>query len=150
VPFPTPWVHDEWLAVIAAATADLSYLREQLIDYRQHGANQIGVRKLNLLGKVKRVLEPRNDRNRYLLERSKVLLDRLEKLDAKVNADDLELVRGKVTHQLFRSSLPTTRAKRWRPVLREARTGRYALFGRGRGDILRDLFQPVGTAPDLE
>ena len=37
-PFPDGWVHDEWLAVIAAATGSLRLLPEQLIDYRQHGA----------------------------------------------------------------------------------------------------------------
>jgi len=53
---------------------------------------------------------------------------------------------GKVEHLRFRSTLQSRRVKRWRPVLREVATGRYALFGRGTGDILRDLFQPAGVS----
>jgi glycosyltransferase involved in cell wall biosynthesis len=146
VPFPAPWVHDEWLAVVAATSGGLTFLAEQLIDYRQHGTNEIGVRKLNFMGRVNRVLEPRDGRNAYLLERSRVLLARLEQMGGEVSTKDLELVRGKVEHLRFRSTLQSRRVKRWRPVLREVATGRYALFGRGTGDILRDLFQPAGVS----
>jgi glycosyltransferase involved in cell wall biosynthesis len=146
-PFPSPWVHDEWLAVIAAATGRLDFFDAMLIDYRQHGANQIGVRKLTGIGKIRRVLEPRNDRNAYLLERAEVLLARLEQLGDIVPPAILELARGKVTHQSARARLSTARYRRWIPVLREARSGRYSKFSRGNADIVRDLFQPAGD-PD--
>jgi glycosyltransferase involved in cell wall biosynthesis len=142
-PFPEPWVHDEWLAMVASATGQLDYLPEALIDYRQHGKNQIGVRKLNLRGKIRRVLEPRNDRNSYLLERAQVLLTRLEMLGDRVPAITLELARGKVVHHQVRAALSNRRWQRLIPVLREATTGRYSRYSRGMADILRDLLQPA-------
>ena len=146
VPFPSPWVHDEWLAIVAAATGRLDFSDAQLIDYRQHSTNQIGVRKLTGLGKIRRVLEPRNDRNRYLLERAEVLLARLEMLGDEVSPTVLDLARAKVAHQRARAALASARYRRLLPVLREVRTGRYALFSRGNADVVRDLFQPAGNA----
>jgi hypothetical protein len=129
--------------MVASATGQLDYLPEALIDYRQHGKNQIGVRKLNLRGKIRRVLEPRNDRNSYLLERAQVLLTRLEMLGDRVPAITLELARGKVVHHQVRAALSNRRWQRLIPVLREATTGRYSRYSRGMADILRDLLQPA-------
>jgi hypothetical protein len=42
-PFPGQWVHDEWLTVLAAARERVAASTDELIDYRLHGANQIGV-----------------------------------------------------------------------------------------------------------
>ncbi|MGK2854110.1 MAG: glycosyltransferase family 2 protein, partial [Microbacteriaceae bacterium] len=46
-PFPGEWVHDEWLAIVGAATGKVDLLEVPLIGYRQHGANQIGARRLS-------------------------------------------------------------------------------------------------------
>jgi glycosyltransferase involved in cell wall biosynthesis len=145
LPFPSEWVHDEWLGFIAAAIGRVAVSRRVQIDYRQHGANQIGVRKLNFPGKVRRVLEPRSGRNRYLYERAQVLQRRLEQLGTVVPEERLALASGKVEHQRVRAALSRSRPKRWIPVLREAATGRYSLFSRGTADIVRDLFQPAGV-----
>ena len=117
-PFPLPWVHDEWLAVIAGATADFDFVPEQLIDYRQHGHNQIGVRKLGLTGKVRRIFEPRASRNAYLLERALVLLDRLAAMGDAVPASNLKLAREKADHLRARNAFASGRTRRWTAVLR--------------------------------
>jgi glycosyltransferase involved in cell wall biosynthesis len=149
-PFPSPWVHDEWLAVITATTGVIDLSEQQLIDYRQHGANQIGVSKLGLRGKFGRLFEFRNDRNDYLLDRAQVLLGRLQELGAAVSPRDLELARGKVEHHRVRAALPARRLKRWAPVLKEVATGRYSRFSRGWADVVRDLVQPGGAAVPAE
>lgn len=43
LPVGTSWVHDEWLAFLAAAKGGLAVLREPVMEYRVHGGNQIGV-----------------------------------------------------------------------------------------------------------
>jgi glycosyltransferase involved in cell wall biosynthesis len=144
-PFPEPWVHDEWLAVIAAVTGQLDLVPETLIDYRQHASNQIGVRKLGPVAKVRRLFEPRADRYGYLLDRSNVLLNRVIQLGDRVSPEYLELAAEKVDHQRARATLPAGRLRRWIPVLREARTGRYRRFSRGFADVLRDLVQQAGA-----
>jgi glycosyltransferase involved in cell wall biosynthesis len=144
-PFPEPWVHDEWLAVLAAATGEIDLVEEPLIDYRQHGSNEIGVRRLGALGKVRRLLEPRDGRNDYLARRAHVLLARLEALGDAVRPDVLAKAAEKARHQDARAAIPRQRLRRILPVVAEARTGRYARFSRGNADILRDLLQAAGT-----
>lgn len=143
-PFPDPWVHDEWLAIVAAITGRIHVVPRQLTDYRQHGANQIGARRLTFRQKLGRLTEPRDDRYSYLLERASVLSDQLDRLDAP--AQVRATISSKVEHQSIRAALPASRFRRLAPVLAEARTGRYGQFGRGVADILRDLIQPNTTS----
>lgn len=149
-PFPDPWVHDEWLAVIAAATGSTDLLEDELIDYRQHAANQIGAIRRNAVGKFRRILEPRGDRYFYLGLRARVLVERLRLLGDAVPPDLVAEAAGKVAHLDTRESLRANRLLRIVPVLREAATGRYSRYSRGLGDVLRDLLQPAevrrGTA----
>ncbi|WP_309616947.1 glycosyltransferase family 2 protein [Salinibacterium sp.] len=142
IPFPRAWVHDEWLAIIAALTGEIDMLETELIDYRQHGANQIGVTRLSFAGKVRRVMEPRRARNERLATNFGILESRVQ---AMVDIDPalLELVQQKAQHEYFRRALPEARILRVVPVLRQVVTGKYRRFSRARGDILRDLVQPV-------
>jgi glycosyltransferase involved in cell wall biosynthesis len=43
LPFPAEWVHDEWLAILAAARDAVRLVRDPEVDYRLHGTNPIGV-----------------------------------------------------------------------------------------------------------
>jgi GT2 family glycosyltransferase len=143
LPFPAAWVHDEWLAAIAAAIGRVGFLPERLIDYRQHGGNVIGAEKIGLPGKFSKLREPREQRNRSLVERSAVLVDRLAQMGAAVSTADLDRARSKLAHEQARLALPAGRARRIRPVLRELSAGGYASYGRGMQDVLRDLVQPA-------
>ena len=73
VPFPAEWVHDEWLAMVAASIGRIVPLDEQLIDYRQHGGNEIGAVELTFRGKLGRLIAPGRQRNERLLARAIVL-----------------------------------------------------------------------------
>ncbi|MCU1580511.1 MAG: glycosyl transferase family 2 [Rhodoglobus sp.] len=144
IPFPPTWVHDEWLAIIAAATSRIDWMPDRLIGYRQHGSNQIGVAAPTLRYKVARVLQARGDRYTGMVDHSQVLLDRLRRLG--VGDELIALTEAKVAHDRFRAGLPANRLARIAPVLRSASTGAYARFcSRKRLDILRDLLQP-GTS----
>ncbi|WP_419817064.1 glycosyltransferase family 2 protein [Glaciibacter flavus] len=141
-PFPASWVHDEWLAIVAAASEDgLDLLEEQLLDYRQHGSNEIGATSLTFRGRLHRLRTPRTERNLRLLRRAEALAVRIT--DFTSIAADVEAARQKQEHEAVRGSLPASRARRIRPVLREWRTGRYSRYGLGAQDVLRDLVQPV-------
>ena len=142
-PFPADWVHDEWLAIVAALTADVAIAPGELIDYRIHGGNQIGVARLTPAVAWRRLTEPREARNRRMAGAWAALAERLPALGEAVSAPDAELVRGKAAHERFRSALPASRPRRLGPVLGRARAGDYARFSRGAQDILRDLVQPA-------
>lgn len=148
VPFAPLWVHDEWLAVIATSIGTGELIDTELVDYRQHGGNQIGVEKLGLRGKFGRIVEPRNGRNVYLANRTALLVDRLESLGALARPDALARSQEKLAHLRVRAALSPRRIARLVPVLREAATGRYARYSRGWGDVLRDLLQPAGDESD--
>jgi hypothetical protein len=142
-PFPVGWVHDEWLAIVAAAFDRIDVVEEQLIDYRQHGANQIGVRALSTAETLGRMLEPGLERNRRLLVRAQSLVQRFTAMGESIPADRLGAARAKLAHELARAALPTARVRRLPRVIRELRTGRYGDFGRGAADAVRDLIQPL-------
>jgi Glycosyl transferase family 2 len=147
VPFPKEWVHDEWLAIVAAALdGSIAVTAEPLIDYRQHGRNEIGVKEPTLIAKAARVLTPRGERNRDIARRTRVFQARMAGLATAVTPETLEKIAGKLAHDEVRAALRDNRMLRIIPVLREALTGRYSLFSsQGAADIVRDLLQPAAA-----
>ena len=142
-PFPAAWVHDEWMAMVAAATGLVDLLEEPLTDYRQHGGNQIGVTNLDATGKLGRLRAPRAARNARLLERAAALQQRALGFEPTASASVLALIDAKLAHETRRSALPAVRLLRVGPVVRGWRAGDYSRFGLGLQDVLRDLIQPV-------
>jgi hypothetical protein len=130
----------------ASVLGEMDVLEETLIDYRQHGENQIGAVKLSIASKFHRMVEPGAQRNRRLLVRAAALVDRFETMNGQVRATRLETARDKLRHEQVRASLPTSRLARVVPVLRECLTGRYTAYGRGISDAARDVSQPLNTA----
>lgn len=148
VPFPIDWVHDEWLAVVAALTSGVAIVPGELIDYRLHGGNQIGVSKFTPRTVLMRLTEPRRERNRRMASQWTELETRLPALGEAVPAAEAALVRRKAQHERFRAGLADDRLGRLGPVLARARFGDYSRFSRGAQDVLRDLVQPVGPEPN--
>lgn len=142
-PFPASWVHDEWLAVIAAVTGEVDLLETALVDYRIHGGNQIGATSLTASGRLQRLRAPRFERNARLLARAEALAERLPELSPPPGPAAVGKAQQKLAHERVRSALPTRRLARIRPILREWRTGRYGTAGLGAQDVLRDLVQPA-------
>ena len=119
LPLPDTWLHDEWLAVMAAVDRSTRLVPEELIDYRLHGANEVGATRVTLAVRMSRLTAPRRERNARLLARARALAERLSPGPA---ADEAE---AKVAHEEARSAYPAIRIARLGAVLREARTGRY-------------------------
>jgi len=143
LPFPPHWLHDEWLATIAAATGHIDVVDETLIDYRQHGSNVIGVDYPTLRRKVQRALEPRGGRNERLSRQFAQLVKRLDSVRDTVPPQVLTLARTKALFEADRGRLPTARLRRLAPILAANRRGWYTQFAsRGRLDMARDLLQP--------
>jgi glycosyltransferase involved in cell wall biosynthesis len=143
LPFPASWVHDEWLAMVGAATGEIDLLEEALVDYRQHGGNQIGASSLDAAGKLGRLRAPRSARNQRLLARAEALQERATGFQPAARPETLAKIDAKVAHERLRNALPAARLARARPILREWRTGAYTRYGLGLQDVLRDLVQPA-------
>lgn len=142
MPVPLGWIHDEWLAVIAAATGLVAMDRRPLIDYRQHGGNQIGARQLTFREKLNKLREPRSERNRNLYVRAREFVTRLQDMEG-IAALPLRLAWEKQEHERYRVALPINRLRRAVPVLATAARGNYRRYGLGSQDVLRDLVQPA-------
>lgn len=142
-PFPVEWVHDEWIAIIASSLGEVDVIEAPLIDYRQHGGNQIGARRDTFREKLQKALGSRGSTHVKRAAKAEQVLQRLLGFGERISPQRIEQVRGKVTHQNFRAHLPKSRLARIGPVLREAATGRYDLYGRGFRGIVRDLFEAV-------
>jgi len=141
-PFPSSWVHDEWLTLVAAATGRLDVIEDQLIDYRQHGRNAIGVKAPTLPYKIRRVLEPRLDRNRNLAEKFAVFATWAANRRDLLEPSYSELAEEKAAVEAFREALPAARLARVPRIAVAIRKGWYNRFtSRGGLDVLRDLLQ---------
>lgn len=149
-PFPDGWVHDEWLAVVAAATGGLRLLPEPLIDYRQHGGNQIGARRPTMGDRLAKLREPREPRATTLVTRTTALVAALERLGDVVRPGALDAARARLAFETRRRALPRIRVARVPRVLASAARGDYARYARGPIDVLRDLAQPVQATPAKE
>jgi glycosyltransferase involved in cell wall biosynthesis len=147
VPFPTEWVHDEWLAAIAAAAGTLRLLPRPLIDYRQHGSNQIGARRPGMRDRWAKLREDREPRATRIVARATSLVDALVRLGATVPPERLASARAALDHDLRRQSLPRARAARIPRVIAAAVRGDYARYSRGGIDVVRDLVQPAVQRP---
>lgn len=142
-PFPVEWLHDEWLGIVAAAIGQVEVMEEALIDYRQHGGNQIGARRDTFREKLHKALASRGDTHVRRAIKAELLMERLRALGPAVAPENLAKLGGKIEHQRFRAHLPPRRMARLLPVAREAMTGRYAKYGRGVRGVVRDLFEGV-------
>jgi glycosyltransferase involved in cell wall biosynthesis len=140
--FPRSWVHDEWLAVVAAAVGKIDYESAQLIDYRQHSTNQIGAQELSWRARFERLSAHRRKRNARLLARANDLVLWLSSMKSAVPETTIALAQEKLRHENVRSNLSTNRFLRVIPVFRELFSGRYFSCGLGLQDVLRDVVQP--------
>lgn len=140
MPFPESWVHDEWLAMMAAVEGGLRLVPEPWLDYRQHGANVIGASEVTWARRWERLREPRDERAGRLVARAGALVDRLaQRPDC---AAALRVARAKLAHEQARATMPRAQPLRVPSILAGVVAGRYSRYSRGAIDIARDLVQP--------
>ncbi|MCZ2497398.1 glycosyltransferase [Xylophilus sp. Kf1] len=141
LPIPPEWLHDEWLALVAAAAGTMDVVEAQWIDYRRHQNNQIGARRFSLREKFRLATQPRGRQYFSRALKVQLLLDRLLTLGDRVSPATLRKVGQKLAHQRFRAGLPAHRPARILPVLREIAAGGYHRFSRPLQAIVQDLFE---------
>lgn len=141
-PFPASWLHDEWLAVVAAAHDGVRMLDESLTDYRQHGNNQVGMSKMTFARRLGMFGQPRTERNRRLYLRAEALASRIGRIEG-VPGNYRAMALEKFAFEEARQAYPESRVRRLFPILAQLRLGRYRAYGTGLKDAVRNLLQPV-------
>ena len=142
IPFGDGWIHDEWLAIVASALGKIDVVERKLIDYRQHEANQLGMRRRTLDVKIKEIALSRAQLLRNDARRMESLLQRLQKMPVAVEKHLPARVQNKLEHTRIRLHITDIpRIKRISPILRELSSGRYRRYGAGIRSVLRDLLR---------
>lgn len=139
LPFPEGWVHDEWLAVVAAALGGFDCVERMLVDYRQHEGNQIGMPDRGLQKKWQDLRNPRADLIDMLIARGEHLVQRLRQTSGKIPSAYIESADEKLAHLRVRQSIGGAPWMRMGFVLRETLGGGYRRYGSGWRSALRDL-----------
>ncbi|MFM1990501.1 MAG: hypothetical protein RJA99_3458 [Pseudomonadota bacterium] len=147
LPIPASWLHDEWIALIAAAMGRVVYVDDPIIDYRQHGGNVLGAAPRTVREKVVAVFAPKRDVRTELVARETALRERLLAMQAP--ARYRAVCAEKLAHARVRGGLSSNRAGRIVPILREAASGRYRRCSNGWRAVVVDLLRPMadGGAP---
>ena len=141
LPIPASWLHDEWIALIAAAIGRIQYTDEPIIDYRQHGGNVLGAAPRSVSDKVRAIFAPSRDVRHAMVTRATVLGERVRAIRA---PEPLQSACADLLiHAGVRGGLPRVRALRIAPVLREAASGRYTRCSTGWRAIVVDLLRPI-------
>jgi glycosyltransferase involved in cell wall biosynthesis len=137
-PFPSSWVHDEWLGIVAATRDGVDVIDRPLTDYRQHGANQIGAAMLTRRDLVGRLVRSPADRYQRLAAKWSDLAARAESLG--LTAAQARRVREKAAFELSRADDPSSRLGRLGRLLVRLVRGEYRRFAsQGSLDVFRDL-----------
>ncbi|SDG46962.1 glycosyltransferase family 2 protein [Dyella sp. 333MFSha] len=140
LPLPTAWVHDAWLATLAAATGQIVILDDPLIDYRQHAANQIGMSPRRTGQRLADMFRSSGRLIHDDVVRLDILMERLRQ--ARVSTEHIRLAGSMRDHLQVRLSLgDRPRWCRLPTIAREWSTGRYTRFGTGIRSALRDLLR---------
>jgi glycosyltransferase involved in cell wall biosynthesis len=143
LPFPDlPHAHDIWIALLLAAVSRIEPIDRDLIDYRLHDTNHVGMRRYGLLGQIRMARRQiRNNAFAQLADLHQAALDRLSDQSAwPVSEATLELLRGKAIHAGARRDLPRRWWSRLSVVGSEVRKGNYLRFSYGYKSVLQDLF----------
>ncbi len=144
LPFPNlRSAHDAWVAFMIAAVSDFALIDQPLIEYRLHGENQFGLRRLGLFDQLAKARQQVAEQAFLYAELFfEAARRRLQAQSApEWRADDAlaaELA-AKIEHSRWRQALSPHMPARILPVLREAAAGNYARFGYGWKSVAQDL-----------
>ncbi|WP_197408190.1 MULTISPECIES: glycosyltransferase family 2 protein [unclassified Guyparkeria] len=129
-PFPTEWVHDYWIALHLILQGGIVGIDQPLIDYRQHGRNQLGAGRQSIMGRLRqrgdlrlsyRQMRTLNERSRALPEAARREIERkCSHLDDRIGAE-----------------------KALVPVIRGWVRGDYTRYSNGMQSVLKDLIARI-------
>lgn len=142
VPFGDGWIHDEWLAIVASAVGKMDVVEREMIDYRQHDANQLGMRRRSWDVKVREIALSRAELLRNDTRRMEALQQHLSRFPVARKQRFPERAQDKLEHTRVRMQMTDLpRLIRLSPILREAARGRYRRYGAGFRSVIRDLLR---------
>jgi hypothetical protein len=145
IPANIAMIHDGWIALAIGAVADVAFIDEPLVQYRQHGRQQIGAKRqpetqtLRSLQGFETALRRRNSTS----ELHAILSALEERLSAHQHAFDCRrafaFIGDYSLHLDVRANLPRKRLSRLPRIVRELMTMRYHEYANGFKSAAKDL-----------
>lgn len=138
LPVGLGWIHDEWIAMTAAAFSDLRPIEEPLIRYRIHGSQQVG-----FANKLEQRAQgsTRAARHWWRVAASAAelqqLCDAISTMRPQQEREVLSAYHRHLQFLRFRSNLPARRLARLGPILQ--RYFQYRVHASGLASALKDL-----------
>lgn len=146
VPANIAMIHDGWIALTIAAVADVVFIDEPLVQYRQHERQQVGAPKRQPAAQTQRGLQGFETalRRRNSTSELHAILSALEdRLSAQQHAFDcrraLAFIGDYSLHLDVRANLPRKRLSRLPRIVRELMTMRYHEYANGFRSAAKDL-----------
>ncbi len=145
-------IHDGWISLVIAAQADVVFIEEPLIKYRQHTAQQLGI---GYEAALARDFTQRKNRYAASVEMNLNEIERLKQMEQlfavysqfekwrdRISFTDLiEEKSEKIKHYEARGALPRRRVERIIPVGKEVMSGRYRRFSKVFFSPAKDLLE---------
>ena len=141
LPIPEGWIHDEWLAVVAALQDGLLFDPRCVVEYRIHPGNVIGASALTSEAVSTRLRQTRSDFFGLKNLRNQALHSLVDQNTDWLLDHHRQSLADRLEHDDWRSHLPRNRLFRLIPVLGRYFRGHYSRFARGYLDVVRDLLQ---------
>jgi glycosyltransferase involved in cell wall biosynthesis len=139
LPIGNEWVHDEWIALLAAATHPTMVIDRNLIRYRYHGAQQIGAPRNTLMRQIRTAADMGHDWFEREVRKLERVTQRLEARCPKLaHVDALDLIRRKIDYLRIRSAMRTSAGRCFLSSLRLYLDGTHARFGYGLKSLAQD------------
>lgn len=145
LPIPTEdrfLIHDRWIVLAIGAVARVDFIEQQLVQYRQHGSQQIGAARM--LGSAGPAAAPsRAERAAHY----RMGVATLKELEARAGAfaeghlrpEARAAILSNLRHLEARAAMPEQRWRRLPTTIRELGSRRYARHSRGLFSALKDL-----------
>ncbi len=146
IPTDIPLIHDGWIALLIASVAEVSFIEEPLIKYRQHARQQIGAKEKKTdengavgLSGVKEAMR-RTNSYQQMIEIGTQAHHRLaEHRDVYKSDNALSRLEARLKHMRARAHLPHGKLSRVRCVTGELLSRRYHLYSNGFRSAVKDL-----------
>lgn len=145
IPDDLPMIHDGWIALMIAAVADVSFIEQPLIKYRQHEQQQIGAPESKVeegpkgIENFKQAVTRTNTYTELISISERVrfrLIEHCEMFDCN---PALRVLDAGIKHFRLRQTLPDSKFRRVPGVFGELFRVRYHRYSRGLRSALKDL-----------
>jgi glycosyltransferase involved in cell wall biosynthesis len=132
--------HDAWIAALIAGVARVGCIEEPLLQYRLHDANQIGLRRFDLLGQYRQAKQQLEvDAFDYAVRFFAAANERLAASPRAARPEVVAAYEAKLSHARQRCDLPAGWLSRAPRVAVEALRGGYRRYSYGWKSVAQDL-----------